>query len=1021
MEPITILKPKFGVYFTPDDVNQAKRNIAAYPWAKKAFETIEEECREHMKLSDRQVYDAIIGMHQGTFAYGISGCPHCSAPLPFELKDQKGLFSGLEDLPRKTFTCAACHMTFPNEAYPDDGHGFEQDGKAYYIIGMWNFYHGVRLLGGVRNHEGLVTKLVTMYMLTGERAYAEKAIVLLDAFSAIFPGSIGPRDFTDFGSDFEIGRLHLLTSIVHRVKIWLAHDYDWLFMLPELDQPSKALQLLGREGTIRENIEYMLNDYMLSEPGGPVYDLTDGQMTNLQNHEADGVRAMLAVGLVLGNREYCEWGLKSLEAYIYNAIGRDGMYFESSFGYSLFASSVFLDLALLSCRAADLLEKEVNNPFADNRFYRFAVENPLDMLCEGHLPSFGDWGADRVRGNTPDMKTCTEVYRAAQFFYHFTPNDVIRENAGSALMFLYPMVEGNLGGRCAELFFAHNGVHSPIRKPQLKEDEPTVMGQAGISIIRKNNTAALMRYGRNSTHAHDDILSYVYYKEGQEISADIGYGVYGTNAHYGWASKAIAHNTVVVNRDQMIGKNQLFKPFSGGELTTIYNHEDVSVMEGDATSLYKSSGVSMYRRMVGLVNTVDGDSYTIDFFRVEGARTADFAFHVFHDNSTLEMQEVSPSHRAHWTLAGVDSPEKLYFDEPGKSFGERLTTGETFVPLFPGEKPRLWTTELNNGYGYIYNVKEYKPEANVFRALWKSVNGDSYYYYGLCELEDRLFTGYAPSLEGDRKHGILVHRGAHPDVQFAVVAYCGLLDETRSREVTNPIREVKKLQAEGANVTALAVHFLNGMVDYWIYSPAAQMMKVLAHGVEWKVNGRCGMLRLDSEGRVVEAHCILAASMTYGEFQKTGKEDAWFLIDQVDETSGTVWIASAPPPNYSPKYVRVRRKEGKESMVYTIKGLYQSGRRTAIKLTDSFILSKGVVQFATDTEIQTLYPIPLGVGLEGESPFIGKKIVGQLGGLGTITEAPEMKRLFVHVIRSFSEGETFDIIDLEPGYELQWV
>lgn len=1021
MKQTGLLKPKFGVYFTPDDVIQAKRNIDAYPWAKQAFAKIEEECREHMKLSDQQVYDAIISMHGGTFAYGISGCPHCSAPLPFELKDQKGLFSGLEELPRKTFTCASCRMTFPNAEYPDDGHGFERDGKAYYLIGMWNFYHGVRLLGGVRNHEGLVTKLVVMYMLTGERIYAEKAIVLLDAFSAIFPGSIGPRDFTDFGSDFEIGRLHLLTSIVHRVKIWLAHDYDWLFDFSELDQPSKALQMLGKQGTIRENIETMLNDYMLSEPGGPEYDLTNGQMTNLQNHEADGVRAMLSVGLVLGNRDYCEWGLNALEAYIYNAIGRDGMYFESSFGYSLFASSVFLDLALLSCRAAKLLDKAYHDPFADHRFYRFAVENPLDMLCEGHLPSFGDWGPDRIRSSTPDIRTCTEVYRAAQFFYHFTSDEVIRENAGSTLMLLYPLVEGSLGERCAELFFAHNGVHSPIRKPRLKEDEPTVMGQAGISIIRKKKTAALMRYGRNSTHAHDDILSYVYYKDGQEVSGDIGYGVYGTNAHYGWASKAIAHNTVVVNRDNMMVQNQLFKPFSGGELTTIYNDENVSVMEGDATSLYKRSGVSMYRRMVGLVNTTEGDSYTIDFFRVEGARTADFAFHVFHDNSTVELQEASPSHRTYWTLAGVDSPEKLYFDEPGKSFGERLTTGETFVPLLPGEKPRLWTTALNNGYGYIYHVKEFKPDGSVFRALWTAEGGNKFYYYGLCRQEDRLFTGLAPSLDGDRKHGILVHRSTQPNVQFAVVTYCELNDGRDSHALRNPIRKVVQLPAEGTDVTALAVHFTNGMVDYWVYSPARQAIKVSAHGVEWNVSGRSGMLRLDSEGRVVEAHCTLATSMSYGEFQKTGREDKWFLVDQVDETSGTVWVAAEPPVNYVPKYVRVRRKPGEESTIYTIKSLHQSGRRTAIKLTDSFILSKGIVQAATDTEIHTSYPVPLGVGLEGESPFIGKKIVGQFGGLGTITKAPEMKKFHVRVSRSFAEGEKFDIIDLEPGYELQWI
>jgi hypothetical protein len=230
-----------------------------------------------------------------------------------------------------------------------------------------------------------------------------------------------------------------------------------------------------------------------------------------------------------------------------------------------------------------------------------------------------------------------------------------------------------------------------------------------------------------------------------------------------------------------------------------------------------------------------------------------------------------------------------------------------------------------------------------------------------------------------------------------------------------------QLPAEGTEVTALAVRFTNDMVDYWVYSPVRQVMKVMAHGVEWTVAGHSGMLRLDAEGRVVEAHCTSATALTYGEFHKTGREDKWHPVDQVDETSGTVWVAAEPPANYTPKYVRLRRQAGEESTIYAIKNLHQSGRRTAVRLTDSFILSKGIVQSATDTEIHTLYPMPLGVGLAGESPFIGKKVVGQLGGLGVITQAPEMKKLYVRVLRSFTAGEKFDIIDLEPGYELQWI
>lgn len=1014
--------PKCGLYFSQEDVQQGLRNAEVYPWAGQGLERLKAICEQFLMLTDDEVYGAVIGMHKGTFAYGISGCPHCGVSFPMDAEKQEGMFSGLEMLPVRTVTCLECRTVFPNGQYPDDGSGFERDGKAYYMIGMWNFYHAGRLLGGVRNHEGMVTKLTAMYMLTGDRRYAKRAMLLLDAFAAIFPNTIGPRDFTSFGSDFEIGRLHLLTSIVHRVKVWLAHDYDWLYYEPEMSDSSTALQRLGRKGTVRENIESMLNDYMLSEPGGPVYDLSEGKITNLQNHEADGVRAMLSVGLVSGNQEYCKWGTESLPAYIYNAVGRDGMYFESSYGYSVFTASVYLDIALLSLRASALFGLPLDpHPFGNRRFYRFAVENPLEMLCEGHLPSYGDWGNDRREGAEPDGKLSAEVYRSAQYFYRFSPDESIRVKAGNMLRLLYPLVEDQLGGRCMDLFFPHNGIHLAAGKPISDPEALTVMGQNGLAIVRNapSGTTALMRFGRSNTHGHDDVLAYVYYANGKEISGDIGYGVYGTNAHYGWASKSVAHNTVVVNRDRKMKRNQLFKPFAGGELSIIHRSDTVAALEADATELYADNGVTMYRRFVGLVRTSGSASYTIDFFRVEGAVTADYAFHAFQDSSSLQLEQVRPSARRHWTLAGVDSPEKLYFDEPGKSFGERLTTGETFVPLFEGEEPRLWTTDLNNGYGYIYDVKEFEPEQDLFRALWQTEETkETLVLLGVCDPGDRLFAGRCPNLEGNRKHGILIHRGMRPQKQFAAVSFLGA--ENGATPVVEGVQ--RRAVSAGEHVTALAVQLPGGITDYWMYSPNFQTMEMTLFGQSWSVTGRSAMLRLDGMGRVIEACCVMAERMHYGEYNMNGIENRWTDIEQIDEESGTAWIREHPPlMANAPQFVRIRNREDGTSAVYKIQGVSVAGQRTAVQMTDSFILSKGIVESLSEGELVSKYPIPLGVMYEGSSPFRGKRIIGNQGGLGIITEIPELKTILMKVIRPFRLGEAFDIVDMEPGYQLQWM
>src|SRR5699024_1485134 len=415
-------------------------------------------------------------------------------------------FSPFHKWQKKRITCPTCQTTFPNASYDEDGQGLEINGKGYYLIGMWNFYYGSELLGGVRNHEGMVTKLTYLYMLTGDEWYARKALVILDAFSAIMPHTIGPREFIPYGIDYLIGRVHLLTSIVHRIKVCLAYSYDWLYDIPMLTDISPALQRIGQHGTIQNNIEMMLNDYMLSEPGGPKYNLQDGHLTNLQNHEADGVRAMLAVGLVLDKTDYCKWGKQALEAYFFNTIGRDGVYYEGSFGYGLFTATVFLDMALLAMYASTELELKASHPFSNHRLFKFTIENPLRILCRGHLPSYGDWGRDTATSGQIDTNILIDVYLAALSFYQFSSAQNLQQNAKKHLADLYPHIKSKLGQKGIDLFFKHTPRSDDTSTLKLLA-QSTFMGQSGLGIIRdQNDTTLLMRLGQNSTHAHDDVL-----------------------------------------------------------------------------------------------------------------------------------------------------------------------------------------------------------------------------------------------------------------------------------------------------------------------------------------------------------------------------------------------------------------------------------------------------------------------------------------------------------------------------------
>ena len=995
-------RPKTGFYVRKEQLATAQKNIATQLWAKNKLKQLWTECNNFLtEWSENDVYECALSMHGQLFAYGISGCPHCRKTFPFSGDAERAMYSRF---PAKTVTCPSCKTVLPGTRYADTGSGFERGGTAYYPIGMWNFYTAGQLLGGVRNHEGMVSKLVWLYMLTDNQRYARRAAVILDAFAAIYPGTTGPRDFTPFGSTKEMGRLHLLTSIVYRVKVLLAHAYDWLYHLPELDEPSPARALLGLPGTMRDNIEAMLCDYLLTEPGGPDYNLADGNLTELHNHEADGIRAMLAVGLVLDEPDYLTWGIRATDVFLTNALGRDGMYFEGSYGYSMFTGTVLLDMGLLAMRADTSCA--FPHPFNNRRFFQFAVENLLSLLCQGHLPCYGDWGQDRATSPLPDPKTMTDVYRAALHFYTFSPDTTLRRQAGERLRTLYSFAAEQLGSKGLDLFLSHPEAQQVVSFSLPASS--TVAGQAGLIVGRDGNgTTVLMRVGPNYTHSHDDVLGLSYYAYGKEISADIGYSSYGTNGHYGWTTRSIAHNTVVVNEDRTMKRGQLYKSCPRGELSFLYEKDGITVFEGSAPDLYK---IDTFQRTVAIV-PLGASSYVLDLFHINGAETCDYTFRAFHEKTelTLAASRLRGAGSA-WTMAGVDTSTRLYYDAPGQSFGERLTTGETFQPLLEQERAQGWTAEPNNGYGFIYGLQEYeKPTGGTLQAEWRSDQGYTLTWHGLLNGQERIWTGTYPTLDGREKHPLLIVRGAGTAVQYTAV-FC-----TWKTESAQELSGIHRLAARGVQVTALAAVQESGLVDFWVYSPVRQTMTIRTRFGEWRVTGQCAMIRTDRQGRVIRADCVVADEMTFQGIRFTGTPRVSGTITEVDATKRAIRITPPLPVSRNSGYVRIARSSRVPASIYPVERTQTEPNFALFILRDDFLLSKGVVTSCSFDTIQTTDPLPLAASL------IGKTIRGNKGGNGTILAIPNPKTIQIQPVQSFCPGERFDIIDIEPGFQVEWL
>jgi len=1016
--PARTPSPGTGFYFRMADADNARAAISRCSWASSAFDRLKTMADEVMKFPDSLLTDFIIGMKDEAFAYGTSGCPCCGKPFPARQDALLAVLSDPREGPGKTIVCPSCRTVLPNETFPDAGRGLEVGGKSYYLIGLWNFAYGGWLLGGVRDEEGIATKLTYLYMLTGDERYARKAIVILDAFAAIAAGSVGPRDFTPFGSQVVKGRLHMLTSIVHRVKKYLAMDYDWLSALPEMDALSPALERLGEHGTVRGNIKAMLHDYMLGEPGGVSYDLRGGHLANLQNHEIDGVKAMLAVGLALGVSDYLIWGVQAAEAMLYNTIGRDSMYYEGSLSYSLSTADRLLDVALMAMRASTAEQLAAHHPFSSERFYRYAVKNPIALLCQGHFPSFGDGIPDTRTGREPETRILIAAYRAALYFNYFG-TEAMRRIAEADAATLYPLVCGKLGGNGKDLFFANpqafaqDNAGYAFKLPAGN----TVMGQAGIVVLRdRHDTTAMLRFGPNNVHTHDDVLALKLYACGMEVSADVGYMYYRSNGHLGWASKAISHNTVVVDRDDCMKESQLYKPFAGGELSFVAESEHVTATEVKAPKLY---GIDKYQRAFGIVALDGGGSYAIDWFTVEGAETADYAFHAFHEPSELKWSDVNRIDAVPaWTLAGLDAIEaglaKPYFDYPSRSYGERLSTGESFAVCLEGEEANHWSPARNNGYGFVYDIGEYRADRGTFTATWSTGSGERLQLFGIADPADRLFAGKAPSLTGDVTHPIMVWRSGGRKTFHAVMQ---TFDRTSNG--------VSVVQAERANTndggaTATAVRLSNGETDYWLYAADNRIFTVATEYGEWQVGGRCAWIRTDAAGRLT-AHALPEAEfLRYrGEVYRAGGSCV-IIVHRVDAVRGLIELA-ADADLHAGEVVNFRSKRTGAISSYRIRSVNRNSRM--IELEDSVVLSKGIVEATMpDGRIESRYPLPLASDLifpGAPSPFEGKMIVGESGGSAVIRRVVSLKVLEAVVIRPFRERERFDIVGVEPGDELR--
>jgi len=1016
-------KPLVGVYVSEADIANAHRNIQRYDWAKREWDHIKGIADAWLEREDQWIRD-MVPAKGSTFSYGTTGCPACGAAWPHF---GGGMCSW--DRPGR-LTCPKCKREFPDpdpgSPYHDTGKGITVDGRRYYLQGVWNSWVVEQLCTAWNNENSAVRNLSLAYTLTGDRRYAHKAAIILDALAAVQPTTIGPRDFARSDDSLE-GRFNHLSSIVFRTKVLQVDAYDRIGRLEELDEPSPS----NPGQTMRENIvRNMLEDYLFLH-----VDVRDGKLETLHNHEADCVRGMLAVGMVIGNPDYIRWGLDAISYYISNTIDRDGQYYETSAGYSAFGTAVIFDMAHV---AANYSPEHYPNPqrFPSPNDYPYKLnffDSPklavaclraaVDIDCAGHVPGFGNAHGSLAQV-TDEQEPPVDPYMADMFLAKSTDPD-IRRLAAARLVNSSVDTEGIRRSGVWCMFYAQDLDRRDA--PSSLPTGPTLLGGRDLAILRSGSgadrRAALVRDGCTLPHGHDDILSLLLYGKGRDLSYEIGYGIFGTPVHVGWNQRQACHNLVVVDEDVHRPAGQ-FRKTPGGGVILFGQEGPVSVVEMDGLESRTGEGLSMYRRAVAQVDISAEDAYWVDVFRVVGGGQHDYIFHGSwgqDEENDFGAAGIELSKPEVWTLAGLNPAHRgASFDKPGWSWGERIVPGEFIKDMDdPSEQigGRGWMPPPGNGYGFLHDVRT-ATATGPYRAEWRDLVPDDtrLRMVSLPQGETQVITALGPTLDGKhRMHYVIARRSGDAGLESRFVSvfvpYRG----------DCPVRSVEEVPLSPRDPMAVCVKvtLADGRVDYVLSAPDVDSRSAEIDGkVRIAFQGTYALVRTRDQ-QAESLHLFSGTRLECGD--KSIRLPASSLeaeIVAIDENARTITI-NAAADGLQGRVALIRSKGSPRRSAYNIAAAKPAADGVVLSLQClDLVQARGVLDAdPVGSAISSRVPVPFGYTIGTPTRYFdGAPIRNtRTGRLSRVRSFADMKRFEIEDPSGWKTGDGFEILDFTLG------
>ncbi len=980
---------------TPESVKRGRENYRKFDWAKEIGDELTSTASVWLSRDAEWIKKHMPGK-AACFAYGFAGCPECGG--------KTGIWAAADcsfEEPGKV-KCSGGH-TLPNEKYPDAGTGYKgPDGRMHYFVGTYNAWAIEKFIYGAY-------ELAYAYSLTGDERYAERCAEILDSVADIYPTcTIGSWDYPETRPGQNSGRFNRPQYQVGRVLIPLSDMYDQIFHCAALQEPSV------RAGMTRaENIE----KNMLLDGARYCYEKSFN-FGGLTNGSADYIKGAMVVGLVLGIPEYVKWavdGPYGIRSMLANNIGRDGTYYETATGYSYYTRFIYRGYAEYLRNYRGSAYPEGVDLYEDARFRDFMLMLNLKTQIGGGIPSYGDaapvtaeWEVKetpfekydfecleylRLRATDPEEKK--KLTRLSDWLSDGTPEKYYAASA-SAKWFLFnaePLEETDKAGI------------GSAKESILKS---SILGQKGMAFLRVGEDAdsqgVMLRYGPALNHANFDDLNFTYHALGHDLTYDLGYALASAHVYSGWSKQTASHQLVVVDEKSQGAEAAP----TGGELRAFWSGNNTAAVEASAPGAYRSQGVEEYGRTMflvddGMTTEAGGVPYLVDIFRVSGGSKHDSFTHAPGRDVKYGGVEVGEATSSSLAGEGMEWGDKILVD--GDVAGQP-------------NKP-YWVAPPGNGYGFLMEPQELKPEGKSWWAEWKLGESDDKVKIWFPEkVNEKALTAWGPGILHNLPDAQYVVRRREPESgrSVFVTVWEPYAKESSIAAVDHLVFDEKKTSWPAVAVKVTHKH---GRVDL-VYSSADEQMRRLG---KVEVAGRLARVSSKDEKVTLAEGLGVISLKVDGQVLADGVAAGYRgKVTDLDVNGGVVFTDAEVPKDVEGLMVTFSNPGYSRSTAYTVKSVEPSSKGTVLKLTEEFVLGRGVVDEVNETSrtITSLvsHEYVRGVNRKGDSEFFkGKRIATAGGADARVVKAALGQPLVLTVddVVGFKAGDAFVYEDVQVG------